>query len=295
MTSVSAFSAADAVPTTRRRRDPWLLLFLLATLAPVTAGLLFSALYSVGGIGLLSRGWTWQYWQQVLSGDTLLVSLAFSIYIAFTALLISAGVAVALVLALRQRLQQGLLGLLVYLPLTIPALAGGLVTFEVFSGAGLLSRLTHALGLTASANAFPALVFDRAGIGILLAEVSLIAPFFVLLFERFLAAEQADELGRLAATLGASPRQVRNRVLIPLLLRRARGVLSLYFIFLLGAFEIPLLVGAQYPSMISVLIQHRNGLYDLAGKPQAYVMATVYTLLVMVALGLLFRRRTSPQ
>ena len=60
---------------------------------------------------------------------------------------------------------------------------------------------------------------------------------------------------------------------------------------MLGSFEIPLLLGPQSPQMISVLARRKFGLFDLEQKPQAFIIALLYTGLVVALLLVFLRRR----
>ncbi len=82
-----------------------------------------------------------------------------------------------------------------------------------------------------------------------------------------------------------------QRVVVPLLLRRAAAPLLLYFIFVLGSYEVPLLLGTQSPQMVSVLTVRKLRGYDLAGYPEGYVVATLYAGLVLGLVPLLLRKR----
>ncbi len=273
------------------RIDPMIALFLLAIVGPVLIGLAFSALYSLGGIGLLSSGWTLKYWRAALTHTETWVALGYSAYIALVSVAVSAALALTVVVMLGERVRRGGLGYLLYVPLAIPATVAGLLSFEIFGNAGLLSRIAHALGLTSVPADFPNLLFDRAGFGIILTHLAMITPFLVIFFDRLGRSEHLDALNQLAATLGASRTQNLCRVTVPVMLRRAAPTLSLYGIFLLSAFEVPLLIGAQYPPMISVLIQRRFGLFDIATKPEAYALATLYGIVILAGLLIAFRRR----
>ena len=264
---------------------------LLVIGGPMTLAGVFMLVYSLGGIGLLSPGWTLIHWRLVLSDPQTWISLAYSAYVGAASLAGSIVFALAIVFSLGALLRRGALGTLIYLPLTIPPIVAGFLTAELFGGAGLLSRVAYQLGWIARPADFPVLVYSRWGIGIILAHFFLVTPFLVLLFDRLRRNERVDALMQLAQTLGASRWQTLRRVALPVMLCAARPALSVYLIVLIGAFEVPLLIGAQSPSMISVLIWNRFARFDLATRPQAFVLTTLYTVIMVTALLIVRRSR----
>ena len=140
---------------------------------------------------------------------------------------------------------------------------------------------------------FPELVNDPLGAGIIISLVLMATPFFIILFANLYQSERLDAYKQLAATLGASAVQCRRKVLVPLLLRRAFPTLVLYFIFVMGSYEIPLLLGSQSPQMISVMAIRKLQRFDLADRPQAYIAGVLYSLLALSCVALLLRRRTT--
>jgi putative spermidine/putrescine transport system permease protein len=272
------------------RSAPWSLLLFLATGGPVLASLLFALDYSLGGIGLLSQGWTLSIWRAVLGDAQTWISLAYSAYIALASLGLSLVLALAIVFALGPRLRLWPLRSLLYVPLAMPPMVAALVTVQLFAGSGILARLAYALGWISQPADFPAWTFAANGAGILLAHIGLVTPFLVLLFDRLRRSERVDALVQLARTLGASRAQSLLAIAIPVLLTAARPALTVYLIALAGAFEIPLMVGAQSPAMTSVLIWNRFAQFDLATKPQAYALAALYAAIMM---GVLLLARPS--
>ncbi len=204
--------------------------------------------------------------------------------------LMGAALALALVLIFREELRRGILASLLYAPLALSGLVAAFLISRWLSGAGLFSRLGHALGLVSDPQHFPNLVNDPLGLGIIAAHLLLAVPFFALTMLQIYQIEKIDALRQLANSLGASAAQSRWRVAVPILLRKSSANLLLYFIFVLGSFEIPLVVGPQNPLMISQLTRRKFGLYQLSQKPEAFVIAIIYTALLLVLLALIFRR-----
>jgi putative spermidine/putrescine transport system permease protein len=114
-------------------------------------------------------------------------------------------------------------------------------------------------------------------------------PFLTILLWQYSRAEKLSGLAELATSLGATRRQILFRVAIPVLLNRALPQIGLMFVFLFGAYEVPLLLGMQSPRMISVLIAHKFSKFDLADIPHAYALTVLYALVVSIIAWLVSR------
>lgn len=255
-------------------------------LTPLVSGLGYAFLYSVGLVGGLSKGFTLEHWASVLGSGALWESLMLSLLLPAVILLISGSLALWLCIQYSQRLERGWMGYLLYLPLAMPAVVAAFFSFQWLSGAGMLSRIMYVLGWINGPGSFPEMINDSLYIGVVVTEVMLVFPFFLLLFLRYRRSERVAELHLLAATLGAGRRQSVWRVELPLMLYKVRPALILWWVVLSGAFEIPLLLGRQSPQMISVLIHGKLNKFDLLALPQAYAMAVMYALFVVLFVAL---------
>ncbi|MES2709391.1 MAG: ABC transporter permease [Verrucomicrobiota bacterium] len=275
-------------------RAALLTLFFLVVVAPVGWALGYAVAYSVGWAGLLSRGFTLEHWHRVLTDGEVLPSMAHSLALAAVCVVLTVILALCITLPLRASVTRGALSDALLFPLALPPTVAALFVLQMFSGAGLLSRVAFHLGLIREPRDFPHLIFDPAGIGILTTHLLLAVPFFCLLFAQIHRNEKLDELTSLAKTLGAGRAACLRRVVLPILLRRSRANLSLFFIGVLGSFEIPSLLGAQSPRMISVLTRQKFALFDLSEKSQAYIIAVLYSLLALSLIALTFRKKEAP-
>jgi putative spermidine/putrescine transport system permease protein len=264
-------------------------LFFALIVAPVAASLLYAALYGFGFVGLLSRGPTLGHLARLATSPEVWTSAALSLYVAAVVVGLTTLLALPLALALRERLQGEGLRYLVALPTALPGTVAALLVLQVLAGAGLLSRVAFRLGVTSGIDGFPSLVRDVGLVGVIVAHVGLAVPFFTLLLAELHRSERIDALSDLAATLGARRLQRLRYVTVPVLLRRARPSLALLFVVVTGSFEIPWLLGRQSPQMLSVLTYRKHGFFDLAQKPEAYLLAVGYTLLVFAVLLAVFR------
>ena len=282
---------SDFCMSSQRRFDPWIGLLVGLIAAPLAAGFVFMLLYSTGLIGLLATGFTLRYWNHVLVDGQTWMTLTYSALLGSASLGASLALALALQAALGDRLRAGALRGLLFLPLAVPPLVAALLSVQMLGNAGLLSRLAHAVGLVARPEDFPTILYSSVGLGIVVTHVMLVTPFLLLLLDRLARHALLSDLAQVARTLGASSWQTWRRICLPVLLRASAPVLSVYFVALMGAYEVPLLVGAQYPPMISVLIQRRFSQFDLATRPEAYVLAILYASLATGLLLMLFASR----
>jgi len=261
-------------------------LFIIVCAVPLMAGLGYSLFYSFGIIGILNDGFTLQNWEQVFRGE-FIRSIGYSAYIAAASTFLSAAIAFLFLSAgktywLGKHAYRSL-----FLPLTIPPIVSAFVIFQLYSGSGLLSRLAYHTGLLSDTTGFPSLVQDPWAIGIIMTHIFLVFPFFLLLLLNLYQNENLKELEAAAKTLGAGSIQIIFRIQLPILLRRMFPILALYFIFFLGAYEIPLILGQSSPQMISVLIVEKLQRFNLADIPVAHAMVVWYSLICLATITLL--------
>lgn len=268
-----------------------LVLFFLLAVLPLILGVGYAILYSTGVIGALSDGFTLDYWQDVLQNSEVFYSFAFSTYIAAVAMIIAVTLALCGTLLFNKQIDQGYFSYVVYLPLAIPGIVAALLIIQLLSGAGFLSRISFQLGLIDSVREFPGMVNDQWGIGIIIAMVMLATPFFMIYFQTIYKSERLDELAQLATTLGSKRSITSLKVKVPIILNRAFPTILLYFIFMLGSYEIPLLLGRESPQMVSVLTIRKLRRFNLLDIPQAYIIALIYIVVILSVVIYLFRKR----
>lgn len=270
-----------------------IILFVLFCLLPLCLSMGYSLLYSLGLAGLLSDGFTFQHWQELFQGE-FLYSILYSLWIALSSASLSLFLALTILFSLRDRLDKPVVYKALFLPLAIPPIVVGFVTLQLYSGSGILSRLAYHSGLIESSRQFPAIVQDPYGIGIILAHVFIVFPFFLLVLLNLYKHERLDEIERVASSLGADANIIRMKLQLPILMKGLGPLLILYIIFFMGAYEIPLLLGQSSPQMISVLILEKLQRFNLANIPVAYAMAVWYALLCIATVSFLlirFKRR----
>ena len=272
-----------------------ILLFIVLGVLPFAAAFIYALLYSFGLVGVISSGFTTEFWVSVIKTGSFFKSLGYSAAIAGIAVFLSVVIALWLTLKFKSALENKFILMMVYMPLAIPGLATAFFIIQLLAKGGFLSRISYASRLINESNEFPDLVNDNLALGIILAFLTMIIPFFMLLFLNVYKNERVEDLRILAYSLGATSRQVRNKVVLPILLKKTRVLIALYFIFLLGSYEVPLILGQESPQMISVLVIQELKQYDLDKIPEGYVVAVMYTLVVAIAAIFLFLPRKREQ
>jgi len=268
-----------------------ILLFLVLAVLPLVLGVIYALLYSLGVIGLVSDGFTFSYWQRALSDAEFWLSIGYTFYIALATIGLTIILSLFLSLYFRKELRHGLPGFAIYVPLAFPAIVVAFLFFQLLSQSGLFARIAFQLGLIADSSVFPELVNDPFGIGIIGAHTFMATPFFTLYFMNLYRQANLKEFRQVAESLGASAFEQLRRIVVPVLLKRAFPTLTLYTIFVMGSYEIPLILGRQTPQMMSVLVIRKLRRFSLATIPEAYITAIVFITIIIALLTLLFKSK----
>lgn len=228
-------------------------------------------------------------YRAVLSDPDFYLSFLLTFHISFTSTLISAVIAIAAALLLRRTfLGRGVINFLFQLNLTVPHIVGAIGILYLFSQSGSFARLSHAVGLIDRPADFPALVFDPYAIGIILQYVWKAVPFIgVIVLANMQALGQDYEA--VARSLGATKWQSFRHVLLPLILPGVLSASVMVFAFTFGAYEIPAILGANYPAALPVLAYRSYTDVDLAARPEAMAMAIVIAILSAILIAIYLR------
>ncbi len=200
-----------------------------------------------------------------------------------TALSAVLGVGLALLLRRLGRGRRWAAGLL-QADLAVPHLVGALCMLLLLAQSGLLSRLAHAVGLTASPAQFPALTADAFGVAVVAEYAWKETPFVTVLALAALG-RAARELEGAAAVLGAGPWQRMRHVTLPLLAPSVAAGSVLVLAFTAGSYEVPYLLGRPYPATLPVVAYTLYRDTDLSARPEAMAVAVVISLLSFVVVA----------
>lgn len=215
----------------------------------------------VGGVRATLRapggGLHLDVWRTVLADPALGDALRFTLWVAVLATVISAALALPLARVTRDLVWSRAA---TTVPVLVPHLVVAALAVAWVGPGGIADRLLDGLPVD--------LVRDRAGIGVVLVYVYKETPFLALLVAAaWDPATRARE--EAAAALGAN-RWVRLRFIVWPAVRpsMAIGVLVVAA-FVLGAFEVPLVVGPSYPKTLATLALDHTRSPALAGDARA--------------------------
>lgn len=218
----------------------------------------------------------------IFSDEGFLRSLALTAWIGFASTSLAVIFAMICSLALRQDFPGKRSVMFIFqLNVPIPHIVGAIGILFLFSQSGLIARIAHLGGLITKSSEFPAMVYDKYAIGIILEYLWKTIPFtgVILLAVLQSVGEDYEDVAR---SLGANRWQRLWYVIIPLVMPGLLRASILVFAFTFGAFEIPFLLGQRYPSALPVLAYRSYHDVDLNQRPEAMAMSMVIAALIMI-------------
>lgn len=231
--------------------------------------------------------WSLDAYRQVLSDRDFLDSLLLTLYVSGVSTGVSTVLAVLAALALRR--SSGRLSAVVFqLPITIPHLVAAVGIALVVAQTGLGARVAAGLGLIGEPRDFPALLYDKYSVGIILTYVWKEVPFITLVVLASLRGV-ASELEEVARTLGAGAWRRFWYVVFPVISPSVVAASLLVFAFTFGAFEVPYLLGKSYPTMLPVMAYNEYREIDLAARPAAMAINVLIALVTGTVAALYLR------
>jgi len=270
-----------------RLRIPMMLMPAMAVILLLfLGGLIMGLMQSFGYMPIIGKNdFTVQAYVHIFTSRTFLRSLALTCWIGFASTILSTILAIVCALVLRQDfLGKRFVTFVFQLNVPIPHIVGAIAVMFLFTQSGLLARIGYLMKLISDPSEFPALVYDKYAIGIILEYLWKATPFtgvIVLAVLQSIGEDYED----LARTLGANAWQRFRYVVLPLIMPGVLRASILVFAFTFGAFEVPWLLGAAFPNALPVLsyIWYRD--VDLNARPEAMAMSMIIAgLIVMLIL-----------
>lgn len=222
---------------------------------------------------------TLMYYREVFTRPDILQSIAYSLRLAFVSAAASTviGVGICAVLVVNEKARSGLVRL-AQISIIVPHVVVALFAVILCSQNGLLARAAYLCGLIREQSQFPTLLYDGYGTGVILAYIWKETPF-ILYFVLALMANINSRLGEAAVNLGASRWQAFCRVTLPLCRNAIMSGFLIIFVFALGAYELPFILGATKPKALPVLAYMEYIHPDLRNRPYAMALNGVVILI----------------
>lgn len=274
-----------------------LLLFFAAT---VGFGVVNALLQSFGAVGppaldpdLQSRGVLWAY-RELFGRPDLVGSLRHSFAVAGLSALGSVVIG-AVAGYLVWRAPQTVLTGAYRLPIILPHIVVAWITVLLWARTGLVASIALQLGIDVGAEGFPQLLFAPNGVGMILAYLYKQVPFVMLMVLAVLDRVPA-EYATTARMLGARSVRIFGRVILPILAPILNQAFIILFLYDLGGFDVPWLLGAGNPQMISVTVYRLYFQGTLADRAVAMALLTLLALFAIAFVGVYTRtlRRLTP-
>lgn len=241
---------------------------------------------------------TLRYYQEILTRPDMAESVLFSLKIALLSSVAATvgGIFICGICVMgnytKKRIQY-----VIQMPVFVPHVVVALFIINIFSQNGLLARIAYGLGIICDQQDFPVIIYDTGGRGIILAYVWKELPF-IIYFVIALMANINNSLGEAAVNLGAGRWQAFFRITLPLCKNTIISGFLIIFVFSLGAYELPLLLGATKPKALPILAYQQYIHPDLKNRPYAMALngvvlfislicALIYYLLMKKNIGLL--------
>lgn len=274
-----------------KKMVPYFLLvpqILLAILFAI--GLVTGIIQSLGGIPAFGlKEPTLMYYKEVLLRPDMLESVVYSLKIAF----VSAGLATVLgvlicgVLVMGKK-TDGLSMRIVQLPIIVPHVVVALFVINIFSQNGMLARIAYWLGFIEEQQQFPMLIYNPNGAGVIMAYLWKEIPF-IIYFVIALMANINENLGEAAVNLGAGKWKAFVKVTLPLCRNAIISGFLIIFVFALGAYELPLILGATKPKALPILAYQQYIHPDLRHRPYAMAMNGIIMIISLISALIYFK------
>lgn len=168
------------------------------------------------------------------------------------------------------------------LGIILPHMVVGVIIYQMLGNTGFISRLVYQLGLIENQQAFPLLVYDSYGIGVVLAFIYK-EMCFVCFTIYFVLMRISDEYKSQAYLLGANKIQTFFKVTLPMIMPNIIYCFVTIFMYSLSSYELPVILGSAYPkSMAEISLNYYN---SPVLEDRIYSMAINSILMVFGLIG----------
>lgn len=226
---------------------------------------------------------TLKYYVEVFQNEGLMQSVGYSLWIATVSSVLSVilGTLLCFVIVSIKKSKSALINI-IKLPILIPHIIVAVFVINIFSQTGIISRVLFSLGMISSPESFLSLLFDKAGVGVILAYLWKEIPF-VCYFVMAVMANITETLEEAALGLGATRFKSFLHITLPLCRPTIINSFFIIFAFSFGAYELPFLLGSTLPKALPVqaYIEYTNP--NLVHRPYAMVLNMVMIAVCLLA------------
>jgi putative spermidine/putrescine transport system permease protein len=248
-------------------------------------GLVLGLIQSLGHLpaaGLKSL--TFKHFVNVMGDPDFARSLMLTLYVALSSTAVAAAISMVMAIFLLSLSEKSrLIHFIFQIPLTVPHLVIAVAMVFMLTPTGLLSRVIVKLGLIDSSAAFPLLINDRWGIGIILTYVWKEIPFITLMILSVLR-RRGVELLEVGRTLKADRWQRFRYITLPVISPSLGAACLIVFAYTFGSFEVPFLLGQTYPMMLPVWAYKNYSDVDLLARPEGIATGLIIAGIIVVAI-----------
>ena len=231
---------------------------------------------------------TLMYYKEILGREASIDGIVYSFKIAGISAILSILIGIFMCYILINTGRNGLINAIVKLPIIVPHTIVALMIVNVMSQNGLLARILFHLNIISDQSQFPLFINDAGGVGVILAYIWKEAPF-VIYFVITLMAAISSNLGEAAINLGASRLTAFIKVSLPLCIGNILSAFLIIFVYALGAYELPQILGATQPKALPILSFIEFQKPDLRLRPYAMAYNGVLTVISVCAAIVYFR------
>ncbi|AOM81459.1 ABC Transporter Permease [Salisediminibacterium beveridgei] len=223
----------------------------------------------------------WVNYQALLAHESFLRSVGISVWVAFSSTFISLVIGIWMTRRLIRVFRFDHWKFVAWLPMIIPHFVAGYLIYIIFAPSGWLSAVFYHIGWIDVMNQFPILVNDPLYIGVILTYVWKEIPF-VLLMMLPVYQEMDLRYEDVSRTLGGNSFTVFRTVEFPWVFPVSLETFLILFVFVLGAFEVPALLGVTFPKMLPILAYEWFYQSAWVNRPMAQAMMVLISLFAIL-------------
>lgn len=226
---------------------------------------------------------TFKYYLEVFTKPSFLNSIFYSLKIALISSILATVIGVFLsgIIVIYKK-ENSIFSKIIEIPIIVPHVVVALLMVNILSQNGMLARLSYLLGFIEDQQQFPKILYDSFGIGVILAYLWKEIPFIIYFIIAFMSRIN-NKLGEAAINLGASKWKAFFKITLPLCKNIILNGFLIIFIFSLGAYELPAILGATTPRALPVLTYIEYIHPDLQNRPYAMALNGITIIISTIA------------